>query len=148
MAMIHKEFFKSGQLVNVEATIHICATCNLFLRSLQVSQQQTPSLVGLADNIDSKTIFTHNLDIIDSEMIFSHSQGCHVLCYMQQCENRVQSIHHRSNMSLKLASALLLLSIVSISVAFSPSADGDQEQLASGLADGNRVAAFQVDWRS
>merc|ERR1712107_816097 len=63
---------------------------------------------------------------------------------MQQCKNRVQSIHHRSNMSLKLASTLLLLSIVSISVVFSSSADGDQEQLASGLADGNRVAAVQL----
>ena len=62
--------FQVWQLVTVEATIHICVTCNLFLRSLQVSQQQTPSLVGLADNIDSKTIFTHNLDIFDSEMIF------------------------------------------------------------------------------
>ena len=70
MLMIDLKFLKSKQLVNVEATIHICATCNLFLRSLQVSQQQTPSLVGLADNIDSKTIFTHNLDIIDSELIF------------------------------------------------------------------------------
>merc|ERR1712211_149097 len=42
------------------------------------------------------------------------------------------------------ASILFLLSIVSISVAFSSSADGDQEQLASALADGNRVAAFQA----
>ena len=50
--MIDLKFLKSRQLVNVEATIHICASCNLFLRSLQVSQQQTPSLVGLADNID------------------------------------------------------------------------------------------------
>ena len=39
------------------------------VRSLQVSQQQTPSLVGLADNIDSKTIFTHNLDIFDTKTI-------------------------------------------------------------------------------
>ena len=48
-------------------------------------------------------------------------------------------------MSLKLASTLILLSIVSISVAFSSSADGDQEQLARALADGDRVAANQVD---
>merc|ERR1711922_10994 len=47
-------------------------------------------------------------------------------------------------MSLKLASTLLLLSIASISVASSFSADGDHEQLASGLADGNRVAANQA----
>merc|ERR1711962_727785 len=51
--------------------------------------------------------------------------------------------HHWSNMSLKLASTLLLLSIISISLA--SSADGDQEQLASGLADGNRVAANQAE---
>merc|ERR1711963_1389880 len=71
-------------------------------RSLQVSQQQTPSLHWLALQITL------------------------------------------SNMSLKLASTLLLLSIVSTSVSSSPSADGDQEQLASALADGNRVAAFQA----
>merc|ERR1711872_271081 len=53
--------------------------------------------------------------------------------------------HHWSIMSLKLASTLLLLSIVSISVAFSSSADGDHEQLASGLADGNRVVANQAE---
>merc|ERR1719402_1095583 len=47
-------------------------------------------------------------------------------------------------MSLKLVSTLLLLSVVSISVAFSSSADGNHEQLASGLADGNRVAANQA----
>merc|ERR1711988_945979 len=52
--------------------------------------------------------------------------------------------HHWSNMSPKLASTLLLLSIVSISAAFSSSADGDQEQLARALADGNRVAAKQA----
>ena len=45
-------------------------------------------------------------------------------------------------MSLKLASTLLLLLIVSISVAFAFSADGDHEH---GLADGNRMAANQVD---
>merc|ERR1711962_1652623 len=49
--------------------------------------------------------------------------------------------HHWSNMSLKLASTLLLLSIVSISVASFSSADGDHEH---GLADGNRVAANQA----
>ena len=48
-------------------------------------------------------------------------------------------------MSLKLASTLLLLSIISISLASSSSADGDHEQLASALADGDRVAANQVD---
>merc|ERR1711874_583292 len=47
--------------------------------------------------------------------------------------------HHWSNMSLKLASTLLLLSIFSILVA--SSADGDHEH---GLADGNRVAANQA----
>merc|ERR1711962_1476617 len=52
--------------------------------------------------------------------------------------------HHWSNMSLKLASTLLLLSIISISLASSSSADGDHEQLASGLADGNIVAANQA----
>merc|ERR1712156_931163 len=52
--------------------------------------------------------------------------------------------HHWSIMSLKLASTLLLLSIVSISLASSSPADGDHEQLASGLADGNRVAANQA----
>merc|ERR1711872_14187 len=49
---------------------------------------------------------------------------------------------HWSNMSLKLASTLLLLSIVSISVAFSSSADGDQEH---GLAHGNRMAANKAE---
>merc|ERR1711962_1857683 len=52
--------------------------------------------------------------------------------------------HHWSNMSLKLASTLLLLSIVSISVASFFSADGDHEQLASSLAVGNIVAANQA----